>query len=110
MLVYRLGDLLSDAFRALVGPRRARQAAVLDAWPEVIGEVRARHTRAAGIRGNSLLVVTDLPALSQEIRLRREALVDALNQRAGGPAIEDIQVVVRLPAESASGGEEPQGG
>ncbi len=107
--MHRLGDLLSDAFRALVGPRRARQAAVLDAWPEVVGEVRARHSRAAGIRGNALLVVTDLPALSHEIRLRREALVEALNQRVGGQAIEDIQVVVRLPSESARGREEPQG-
>jgi predicted nucleic acid-binding Zn ribbon protein len=107
--VHRLGDLLSDAFRALVGPRRARQAAVLGAWPEVVGEVRAGHTRAAGIRGNALVVVTDLPALSQEIRLRRAALVEALNQRAGGPAIEDIQVVVRLPGELASRPDEPQG-
>jgi predicted nucleic acid-binding Zn ribbon protein len=106
--VYRLGDLLSDAFRSLVGPRRARQAAVLDAWPEVVGEVRARHTRAAGIRGKALVVITDLPALSYEIRLRREALVEALNRRAGGRAIEDIQVVVRLPAEAGGVSDEPE--
>ena len=106
--MYRLGDLLSDAVRALMGPRRARQAAVLDAWPEVVGEVRARHTRAAGIRGTALVVVTDLPALSHEIRLRRDALVEALNQRAGGPAIEDIQVVIRLPGESVGGGDGPE--
>jgi predicted nucleic acid-binding Zn ribbon protein len=106
--VYRLGDLLSDAVRALVGPRRARQGAVLDAWAEVVGEVRARHSRAAGIRGNALVVVTDLPALSYEIRLRRSALVEALNQRAGGQAIEDIQVLVRLPGESVSGREGPE--
>ena len=107
--MHRLGDLLSDAFRALVGPRRARQAAVLDAWPEVVGEVRARHSRAAGIRGQSLVVVTDLPALSQEIRLRREALVEALNERAGGQAIDDIQVVVRVPGEPAGGRADPTG-
>ena len=103
--MYRLGDLLSDAFRSLVGPRRARQAVVLDAWPEVVGEVRARHARAAGIRGNALVVITDLPALSYEIRFRRDALVEALNRRAGGQAIEDIHVVVRVPGESAGGGE-----
>jgi predicted nucleic acid-binding Zn ribbon protein len=106
--VYRLGDLLSDAVRALIGPRRARQAAVLDAWPEVVGEVRARHARAAGIRGTALVVVTDLPAVSHEIRLRRDALVEALNQRAGGPAIEDIQVVIRLPGESVGGRDGPE--
>lgn len=101
--MYRLGDLLSDAFRALVGARRARQAVVLDAWPEVVGEVRARHTRAAGIRGKALVVITDLPALSHEIRLRREALVEELNRRAGGEAIEDIHVVMHAPGESLQG-------
>jgi predicted nucleic acid-binding Zn ribbon protein len=98
--VFRLGDLLSDALRSLVGPRRARQAAVLDAWPEVVGEVRARHTKAMGVRGNALVVMTDLPALSYELRLRRAALIDALNQKAGGAVIEDIQIVVRPRGES----------
>ena len=106
--MYRLGDLLSDAVRALLGPRRARQAAVLDAWAEVVGEVRARHSRAAGIRGNALVVVTDLPALSHEIRLRRSALVEALNHRAGGQAIEDIQVVVSLPGAPVGRRKEPE--
>lgn len=106
--MHRLGDLLADALRALLGPRRARQAAVLDAWPQVVGEVRARHTTAAGIRGKALVVITDLPAMSHEIRLRRDALVEALNQRVGGQAIEDIQVVVRLRAGLAGGRDEPE--
>ena len=93
--MFRLGDLLPDALRSLVGPRRARQAAVFDAWAEVVGELRARHTKTAGIRGKVLVVTTDLPALSHELRLRRDALVDALNERVGGAAIQDIQVIVR---------------
>src|SRR5207302_1253652 len=59
--VFRLKDLLGDALGALVGPRRARQAGVLEAWPEIVGEAHARHAWAAGIRGNALIVVTDLP-------------------------------------------------
>ena len=99
--MFRLGDLLSDALRSLVGPRRARQAAVLDAWPEVVGEIRARHAKATGIRGTGLVVTTDLPALLFELRLRREALVEALNRKVGEGAIQDIHVVVRPPGESA---------
>ncbi len=98
--MFRLGDLLSDALRSLVGPRRARQAAVLDAWPEVVGEVSARHTKAMGVRGTALVVMTNLPALSYELRLRRAALIDALNRKAGGAVIEDIQIVVRPGGES----------
>lgn len=101
--MFRLGDLLSEALRSLMGPRRARQAAVLDAWPEVVGEVRARHTKATGIRGNALVVMTDLPALSYELRLRRAALIDALNRKVEGAEIEDIQIVVRPVGESTAG-------
>jgi predicted nucleic acid-binding Zn ribbon protein len=93
--VFRLADLLPEALRSLVGPRRARQAAALDAWPEVVGEVHARHTKALGLRGDALVVSTDLPALAYELRLRRDALVEALNRKVGDGTIADIQIVLR---------------
>jgi predicted nucleic acid-binding Zn ribbon protein len=93
--MYALKELLKDALSGLMGPRRARQAAVLGAWQEVIGERHARHARALGIRDGTLLVATDLPALYFEIGLRRASLVETLNQRAGGPAIDQIQIFMR---------------
>ena len=101
--MFRLGDLLPDALRLLVGSHRARQGAVLDAWAEVVGEMHARHARAVGIRRETLVVITDLPALSYELRLRRDALVAALNRRVGDAAIRDIQVIVRPTGESGAG-------
>jgi predicted nucleic acid-binding Zn ribbon protein len=98
--VFRLGDLLADGVRALLGPHRARQATVLAVWPEVVGEVRARHAKVAGIRGHVLVVTTELPALSHELQLRSAALVESLNRRVGGRAIEKIQIVIR-PAGAA---------
>ena len=95
--VFRLGDLLTDALAALVGPRRARQAAVFEAWPEVVGAPHARHTRVMGIRGSVLVVMTDLPALSYELGLRRRELVEALNRKAGSAAIDDIEIVPSPP-------------
>jgi predicted nucleic acid-binding Zn ribbon protein len=93
--VYALKDLLSDALMVLMGPQRVRQAAVLSAWPEVVGESRARHARPLGIRKQTLVIATDLPALFYELGLRRAELIDMLNQRAGGRAIEEIHVVMR---------------
>ena len=78
-----------------MGPRRARQAAVLDLWAEVIGEGRARHARAVGVRGGTLVVSTDLPAVYYELGLRRTELVALLNERAGGEAITEIQLQMR---------------
>ena len=93
--MFPLKDLLTDALSALMGSRRARQAAVFDAWPEVVGEASARHARVEGIRGNALVVVTDLPVLSYELGLRRTALVEALNQRVGAQVIDEIHIVTR---------------
>ena len=103
--VFRVRDLLAEALASVVGPRRAKQAAVLEAWPEVVGASHARHTRIAGLRGSVLVVTTDLPALSYELGLRRAALVGALNQRAGGPAIDAIEIVLCPPGGSPAGEE-----
>ncbi len=93
--MYALKELLSDALSSLIGPRRARQAAVLSAWPEVVGNARASHARALGVRGNVLVVATDLPVLLYELGMQRAALIEALNQKAGCRAIDEIQIVMR---------------
>ncbi len=107
--MYALKELLGDALTALVGPRRARQAAVLDVWPEVVGEGRARHARAVGVRGSTLVVATDLPAVYYELGLRRAELVASLNQRAGGDAITEIQLQMRPLGRSDDGAERESG-
>lgn len=93
--MYALRELLGDALVILLGPQRARQAAVLSAWPEVIGEARAKHARALGIRKQTLVVATDLPAIFYELGLRRAELIGLLNQRVPGSAINEIQIVMR---------------
>jgi len=103
--VYAIRELLGDALTALVGSKRARQAAVLDCWEQVVGEARARHARVLGLRGGALVVATDLPAVYHELGLRRRALVDALNARAGGNAISEIELLMR-----PIGGSDPAGG
>lgn len=93
--MYALRELLGDALVILLGPQRARQAAVLSAWPDVIGEARAKHARALGIRKQTLVVATDLPAIFYELGLRRAELIGLLNQRVPGSAINEIQIVMR---------------
>jgi len=106
--MYPLKELLADALSALVGPRRARQGGVLDAWPEIIGEARARHARAVGIRGHTLIVAADHPAVYYELGMQRAALVDALNAKAGERMITEIQFTMR-PLGGADAGSGPPG-
>ena len=107
--MYALKELLGDALTALIGPRRARQAAVLDLWAEVVGEGRARHARVVGVRGSTLVVATDLPAVYYELGLRRAELVTLLNQRAGGQAITEIQLQMRPLGRSDADDEKEPG-
>ncbi len=93
--MYTLKELLTDALSSLVGPRRARQGVVLEAWPEVIGPARARHARAVGVRGQTLVVAADHPTVYYELGLQRAALIEALNARAGERVITEIQLMMR---------------
>ena len=93
--MYALKELLADALSVLVGPHRARQGGVLDAWPEVVGAARARHAHPIGIRGQTLIVAADHPAVYYELGLQRASLIDALNARAGGRVITEIHLTMR---------------
>lgn len=93
--MYTLKELLTDALSSLVGPRRARQGVVLDAWPEVIGPARACHARAVGVRGQTLVVAANHPTVYYELGLQRAALIEALNARAGERVITEIQLMMR---------------
>ncbi|HEV2281207.1 MAG TPA: DUF721 domain-containing protein [bacterium] len=107
--MYTLKELLSDALSSLVGPRRARQGGVLDAWPEVIGEARARHARAVGVRGQTLVVAVDHPAVYYELGMQRASLIEVLNARAGGGVITEIHLTMRPLGGSDTGGGEVDG-
>jgi predicted nucleic acid-binding Zn ribbon protein len=100
--MYTLKELLTDALTTLVGPRRARQGGVLDAWPEIIGPARASHARAAGVRGQTLIVAVDHPAVYYELGMQRASLIEALNARAGERVITEIQLTMRPLGESDS--------
>ncbi|MHB8730171.1 MAG: DUF721 domain-containing protein [bacterium] len=104
--MYTLKELLSDALSGLVGPRRARQGGVLDAWPEVIGAARARHARAVGVRGQTLVVAVDHPAVYYELGMQRASLIETLNARAGGSVITEIHLTMRPLGSSETGADE----
>jgi predicted nucleic acid-binding Zn ribbon protein len=79
---------------------------VLDAWPEVIGEARARHAHAVGVRGQTLVVAVDHPAVYYELGMQRASLIETLNAKAGGRVIAEIHLTMRpLGRSDAAGGE-----
>jgi predicted nucleic acid-binding Zn ribbon protein len=69
---------------------RARQVQVLVAWPAVVGEPVAAETRPTTLARGRLTVETSSPALSHQLRLQAQIIIDALNQRLGEAVVTEL--------------------
>ncbi len=72
------------------------QLRLIQAWPEVVGEMIAQHTFAANIREQVLLVETDSASLCQDLQMKRSQLVRCLNDKVGSHIIADIRFTPTL--------------
>lgn len=69
------------------------QHRLLAAWNTIAGEMVAKYTREKFIRNQTLYVKVVHPALKHDLLMRRTALIQALNQAAGGSlVISDIHI------------------
>jgi hypothetical protein len=85
------GAAVQRAMIACMGPAAADQLAVAQvrlAWTEVMAEGRLErgplHSRVARVTGGTAHVEASDPMLAQELTLRGEALVWAVNERMKG--------------------------
>jgi len=70
---------------------KLNETRVMSAWPEVVGELIARHTNQLSVRDRILYVKVDSAPLREELSYQRSKLVKKLNQTAGTEAIDDIK-------------------
>ena len=67
------------------------QKRLVESWPEVAGEVIARYTTGVTIYNQTLFVRISVPALRQDLSMRRMEFVQKLNEYVGGQVITDIK-------------------
>ncbi len=63
---------------------------LVNAWPEIVGEVISSYTGNIYIKNQILHVDIKSPALRQELLMRRSSLKDKLNNHVGAQVITDI--------------------
>lgn len=68
-----------------------QQKRLVDAWPEIAGEVVARYTDKVSIHNQTLYVHLTSPALRADLSMMRSELVRKLNEYVGGQVIADIR-------------------
>ena len=67
------------------------QKRLIEAWPIVAGEAIARCTTNVAIRNQTLIVALRVPALRADLSMRRQELIQRLNEYVGNQVIADIR-------------------
>ncbi len=87
----RIGQVLDQLLEKMGVAKGLKRHLAIQAWPTVVGEVVARHTRAVAVRNRKLIVLTDSPAWAQELSMQRREWLEGLRSALGDDGvIEDI--------------------
>lgn len=89
--VQRLRDVILQNLRAQGLETPLLQKRLVDAWPEVAGELVAAYTADCYIRNQTLYVHLTSPALRADLSMMRQEYVRRLNEHVGNQVIADIR-------------------
>ena len=86
------GELLQEYLDAIDVHHKRREAKVITAWPEVVGQAVMNRTAGLEIRRRVLYVSMNSSVARSELVMIREGLLKALNDKAGAKVIDDIVI------------------
>lgn len=89
--VKSLKDVILFALRKQGLETPLLQRRLLEAWPDVAGNVIASYTRNVYIRNQTLFVALANPALRADLSMMRQQYVQRLNAAVGSQVICDIR-------------------
>jgi predicted nucleic acid-binding Zn ribbon protein len=85
-----LGEVIKELLNQYKLESKLKQARLIEAWPEVTGDMITRHTRDLYIKGKTLFVRLDSPALKNELSYSSSDIVMKLNEAVGEEVITKI--------------------
>jgi len=92
-----LGDALEAVGRQLGLPAAGVVDIVVGCWTDVAGADMAGRSRVRSVRDGECVVEVDEPAWATRVRYLAPALEKLANERAGGPLVRSVKVVVAGP-------------
>jgi len=92
----RAGEFLGHVVRRLKQPD-ATFAWLASAWPSVVGQALASHTRPVRCDGDCLELEADGKAWQRQLETMRRELCSRINQAWGGSLIREIRFVAARP-------------
>jgi predicted nucleic acid-binding Zn ribbon protein len=91
----KLGEALDRVSRGLGLPPAAATARLVQAWPEVVGEAVAAHTRPRWVRDGVLSLAVDDPVWAAQLRWLEADLLARVAEVTGPGVVERIALHVR---------------
>jgi predicted nucleic acid-binding Zn ribbon protein len=92
----RAGEFLGHVVRRLKQPD-ATFVWLASAWPSVVGQALASHTRPVRCDGDCLELEADGKAWQRQLETMRRELCSRINQAWGGSLIREIRFVAARP-------------
>ncbi len=87
---YTLQDLLKTIYNRVDVADAFAEKEVITAYNDVVGELIFKLTRTASFRNGVLRVQLTSAALRQEMSMRKESLVEKINEKLTDTALSDI--------------------
>lgn len=85
-----LGEVIREMLSSYRLEGKLKQARVIEAWPEVAGEMITKYTRDIYFKQTRLYVKIASPALKNELSYSRTDIINSLNEIVGEEIITDI--------------------
>ena len=86
-----IGELILKNLRAQGLETPLQQKRLIEAWPEVMGDLIAGYTQEVFIKNQTLHVKLTNPALRADLAMMRADIVKKLNAAVGSQVIVDIR-------------------
>ncbi len=83
-------SVIKEYIEALGHRRKLHEVNIIASWEKIMGKAIANHTKNVFIKNKVLFVKIDSSALRNELLMRKESVINHLNNYAGEIIIEKI--------------------
>ncbi|OHX67027.1 DUF721 domain-containing protein [Flammeovirga pacifica] len=88
-----IGDAMQKFVKSLNKGKSYNEAMLNKVWNEVMGHTITSRTQELRLRGKTLYIKLNTPALRNELNMAREHVVKRLNQRLGAEILSEVKFV-----------------
>jgi predicted nucleic acid-binding Zn ribbon protein len=83
-------SVIKEYIDALGHRQKLREVNIVSSWEKIMGKAISNHTKSVFIKRKVLFVKLDSPVLRNELLMRKESIINHLNNYAGEVIIEKV--------------------